>query len=78
FWQERPFFSEFPTIIDNARETWYPAEGTPELITQLSAVYQKLILPDMLQQVLINNVAPAEAAAAAQSQMEQAFAEAAG
>jgi hypothetical protein len=48
------------------------------LITQLSAVYQKLILPDMLQQVLINNVAPAEAAAAAQSQMEQAFTEAAG
>ncbi len=78
FWQERPFFSEFPTIIDNARETWYPAEGTPELITQLSAVYQKLILPDMLQQVLINDLPPAEAAAAAQTAMEQAFAETTG
>ena len=55
-----------------------PAEATPELLTQLSAVAQTLILPDMVQQVLINGVAPAEAAAAAQTAMEQAFAEAAG
>ena len=32
----------------------------------------------MLQEVLINNMPPAEAAAEAQTRMEQAFAEAAG
>lgn len=78
FWVDRPFFAEFPTIIDNAREVWLPAEPTPDLLTQLSAVTQKLILPDMAQQVVLNGVAPAEAAAAAQTAMEQAFAEAAG
>jgi len=37
-----------------------------------------LILPDMLQQVLINDVPAADAAAEAQTRMEQAFDEAAG
>ena len=51
FWQERPFFNDFPKIIENARPVWHPAEAQPLLLTQLSAVYQTLILPDMLQQV---------------------------
>ena len=78
FWAERPFFDQFPGIIENARELWYPAEATPQLLTQLSAVTQKLILPDMVQQVLLNGVSPADAAAAGQAAMEQAFEEAAG
>jgi multiple sugar transport system substrate-binding protein len=78
FWAERPFFDQFPGIIEEARELWYPAEPTPILLTQLSAITQKLILPDMVQQVLLNGVAPAEAAAAGQRAMEQAFEEAAG
>jgi len=78
FWVERPFFNDFPTIIENSRPTWYPAEASPLLLSQLSAVYQTLILPEMLQEVLINDVAPAEAAANAQTRMEQAFVEAAG
>lgn len=78
FWQERPFFDAFPEIIESSRPMWYPAEATPLLLSQLSAVYQTLILPDMLQEVLINDVPPAEAAATAQTRMEQAFAETAG
>jgi multiple sugar transport system substrate-binding protein len=78
FWQERPFFDDFPEIIENAREMWYPAEATPQLLTQLSAVFQKLILPGMLQEVLVNDMPPAEAAAMAQTEMEQTFDEAAG
>ena len=41
----------------------------------MSAVYQTLILPEMLQEVLINDVPAADAVAAAQTRMEQAFAE---
>ncbi len=78
FWQERPFFDAFPEIIENARPVWYPAEATPELLTQLSAVEQTLLLPEMLQQVLLNDVPPADAAAQAQTAMEQAFEQAAG
>jgi len=78
FWVERPFFNAFPEIIENSRPNWYPATATPLLLSQLGAVSQKLILPDMVQQVLINGVAPAEAAATAQTAMEQAFQEAAG
>lgn len=77
FWTDRPFFNDFPKIIASARPTWYPAEATPLLLSQFSAVSQKLLLPDMLQSVLINNVPPAEAAKTAQTQMEQTFAEAA-
>ncbi len=78
FWAERPFFNDFPSIIESARPSWYPAEASPLLLSQLSAVYQTRILPEMLQDVLINDVAPAEAASNAQTRMEQAFAEAAG
>ena len=78
FWQERPFFNDFPEIIETSRPVWYPAEATPLLLSQLSAIYQTLILPDMLQQVLINDVPVADAVAEAQTRMEQAFAETAG
>jgi multiple sugar transport system substrate-binding protein len=77
FWQERPFFNDFPEIIDSARPIWHPAEASPLLLAQLSAVFQTLILPETLQDVLINDVPAAEAAATAQTRMEQAFAEAA-
>jgi multiple sugar transport system substrate-binding protein len=77
FWVDRPFFAEFPTIIENARESWYPAEGTPLLITQLEASNQKFVLADMIQDIVVNGKTPEEAAAAGQTRMEQAFAEAA-
>jgi ABC-type glycerol-3-phosphate transport system substrate-binding protein len=77
FWVERPFFAEFPNIIQNARETWHPAEGTPQLITQLEAANQKFVLADMIQDIVVNGKTPQEAAEAGQTRMEQAFAEAA-
>ena len=48
------------------------------LLTQISAADQKFVLADMLQDVVVNGATPADAAAAAQTRMEQAFAEAAG
>jgi multiple sugar transport system substrate-binding protein len=78
FWQERPVFNDVPEIIETARPIWHPAEASPPLLIQLSAVYQALILPDMVQQVLIHDMRPAEAAADAQTRMEQVFQEAAG
>lgn len=78
FWAERPFFNDFPTIIQNGRPVWYPAEGTPQLLTQISAADQKFVLADMVQDIVVNGATPADAAAAAQTRMEQAFAEAAG
>ncbi|MBA2519377.1 MAG: extracellular solute-binding protein [Chloroflexia bacterium] len=78
FWQERPFFDDFPSIIESARETWYPAEATPLLLTQLSAHDQRLTSPEILQQVLLNSLSPEDGAAALQTAMELTFAEAAG
>jgi multiple sugar transport system substrate-binding protein len=78
WWKDRPFFNDFPTIIENARERWYPAKATPTLLTQISAMDQKLILADLIQDVLINGTAPEAAAAKAQTSMEQTFKEAAG
>lgn len=78
FWADRPFFDEFPTIIENGRPIWFPAEGTPLLLTQLSAADQKFVMADMVQDVVVNGATPADAAAAGQTRMEQAFAEAAG
>jgi multiple sugar transport system substrate-binding protein len=78
FWTDRPAFASFPEIIESSREPWYPAKATPELLTQLSAVYNKLVLADMAQDVVVNGTSPEDAAKTAQTKMEQAFKEAAG
>ena len=77
FWVDRPFFAEFPQIIDSARPVWYPATASPLLLTQLSAVDQKLIYAEMAQDVVVSGKTPEEAAAAAQEKMVLAFEEAA-
>lgn len=70
FWVDRPFFNGFPTIIENGRPAWFPAEGTPRLLTQLSAADQKFVLADMPKDVVVNGATPADASAAAQTRME--------
>lgn len=76
FWKDRPYFDSFPDAIKAATPTWLPAQATPDLLTQLSAVGQKHIYAEMLQDVVVSNKSPQDAAKAAQTKMEQAFAEA--
>ena len=76
FWKDRPYFDDFPKAIETARAAWYPATASPDLITQLSAAGQKRIYAEMVQDVVVNNKSPEEAAKAAQTKMEQAFQEA--
>jgi multiple sugar transport system substrate-binding protein len=75
FWTEREAFKDFPTILENARASWYPAEGTPLLITQLSATEQKLILADLAQAVTVDGKDPEQAVQEAHDAMVQTFAE---
>jgi multiple sugar transport system substrate-binding protein len=75
YWADNPHFVDFPSILESARPGWYPAEGTADLITQLSAVEQKFIIADMVQAVVLNGVAPEQALADAQLAMEQTFEE---
>jgi ABC-type glycerol-3-phosphate transport system substrate-binding protein len=75
FWADSPYFVDFPSILETARPGWYPAEGSADLITKLSAVDQKFILADMAQAVVVNGADPAQALADAQTAMEQTFAE---
>jgi len=77
FWKNRPYFDAFPSIITSSRPSWYPAPATPILLTQLSAVGQKRIYSEMVQDVVVNNKSPQDAAKIAQTKAEQAFAEAA-
>src|SRR5688500_20318812 len=66
FWVERPFFASFPEIVQSGRPAWYPAEGTPQLLTQMSAADQQFVLADMIQDIVVNGVSPQEAAEAGQ------------
>ncbi len=76
FWKDRPYFDAFPAGITNAKPTWLPAQPTPDLLTQMSATGQKRIYSEMLQDVVVSGKSPQDAAKAAQTKMEQAFAEA--
>ena len=75
WWKDRPYFDEFPKLLDTARPTWYPAVATPKLLSQLSAAGQRRIYSEMVQDVVVNNKSPQDAAKAAQGKMVQAFAE---
>jgi multiple sugar transport system substrate-binding protein len=75
FWADRPYFNNFPAAIEASSPPWGQATATPTLLTQLSAIGQKRIQSEMLQDVVVKNVSPADAAKAAQTKMEQAFAE---
>ena len=37
WWKDRPYFDQFPQILETARPGWYPATATPKLLAQLSA-----------------------------------------
>ena len=76
FWKDRPYFDAFPDAIKTATPIWLPAQATPDLLTQLSAVDQKLIYAEMMQDVIVSNKSPQDAAKAAQDKMVLAFAEA--
>jgi multiple sugar transport system substrate-binding protein len=75
FWQDRPYFNNFPAAIESSSPAWLPATPTPALLTQMSAADQKRIYAEMLQDVVVSNKSPEEAAKTAQTKMEQAFAE---
>lgn len=77
WWKDRPYFNSFPKMFEAARPGWYPATATPKLLTQLSAANQKYLYASMLQEVTVNNKAPADVAKEGQTKMEQIFAEAA-
>jgi len=76
YWKDRPYFDAFPQGITSAKPAWLPAQATPDLLTQMSAAGQKRIYSEMLQDVVVSNKSPQDAAKAAQTKMEQAFAEA--
>ncbi len=76
FWKDRPYFDSFPQAIATATPTWLPAQATPDLLTQMSAAGQKRIYSEILQDVVVSNKSPQDAAKAAQTKMEQTFAEA--
>ncbi len=75
WWKDRPYFNDFPKILETARPAWHPATATPKLLSQLSATDQKRVYAEMVQDVVVNNKSPQEAAQAAQTKMEQTFAE---
>lgn len=75
WWKDRPYFDNFPAALETARPAWSPATATPKLLSQLSAAGQKRILAEMTQDVVVNGKSPEEAAKAAQTKMEQTFAE---
>jgi len=75
FWVDRPYFNSFPAAIESSSPVWTPATPNAKLLTQLSAVDQKRIVAEMVQDVVVSNKAPEEAAKNAQTKMEQAFAE---
>jgi multiple sugar transport system substrate-binding protein len=75
YWSSKPYFKQFPTLIENGKVEWAPATPTAKLLTALSAVDQKYILSDLVQNVCVKGMSPKNAVHAAQQAMEQTFKE---
>lgn len=75
YWSSKSYFKQFPSLIQNGKVEWAPAAPTAKLLTALSAVDQKYVLSDLVQNVCVKGMAPKNAVHLAQQAIEQTFKE---
>jgi multiple sugar transport system substrate-binding protein len=73
FWTSRPGFKFYPDLLKGGRDGSWPAQPTPPLMAALGEVSTRLMIADMVQEVIIKNVAPEEAIKKAHDAMVEVF-----
>jgi hypothetical protein len=73
FWTSKPHFKFYPDLLAGGRDTTWPATPEPKLMAALGEVQTRLVLPDMVQDIIVKSVAPEEAVKKAHDGMVEIF-----
>ncbi|HEY3060181.1 MAG TPA: extracellular solute-binding protein [Chloroflexota bacterium] len=73
FWTSKPHFKFYPDLLTGGRDGSWPATPEPKLMAALGEVGTRLILADMVQDIIVKNVAPEESVKKAHDAMVEVF-----
>jgi multiple sugar transport system substrate-binding protein len=73
FWTSKPHFKFYPDLLTGGRNTVWPAQPEPKLMAAMGEVGTRLIIPDMVQDIIVKNTAPEEAVKKAHDAMVEVF-----
>jgi len=73
FWSSQQIFRFYPDLLNGGRAVWYPASPEPKLLAALGEVQTRLIIPDMIQDMIVKGTAPEAAVKTAHDAMVEVF-----
>jgi multiple sugar transport system substrate-binding protein len=73
FWTSKPQFKFYPDLLQGGRNDAYPAQPEPKLMAALGEVSTRLIVADMVQDIIVKNVSPEESVKKAHDAMVEVF-----
>ena len=73
FWASKPQFKFYPDLLTGGRNTTWPAQPTATLMAALGEVGTRLIIADMVQNMIVKGTSPEEAVKGAHDAMVEVF-----
>jgi multiple sugar transport system substrate-binding protein len=73
FWTSKPQFQFYPDLLKGGRDVSYPAPPDPNTFAALGEIQTRLILPDMVQNVIVKSMGVQEAVQQAHDAMVEVF-----
>src|SRR5712692_4989481 len=73
FWASKPQFKFYPELLTGGRNTTWPAQPTATLMAALGEVGTRLIIADMVQNMIVKGTSPEEAVKGAHDAMVEVF-----
>ena len=73
FWTPKPQFKFYPEVLTGGRNDAWPAPPEPKLMAALGEVCTRLIIADMVQDIIVKNMAAEEAVKKAHDAMVEVF-----
>ncbi|MBV8715579.1 MAG: extracellular solute-binding protein [Chloroflexi bacterium] len=73
FWTSKPQFQFYPDLLKGGRDISYPAPPDPNLFAALGEIQTRLIIPDMVQNVIVKGMGVQDAVQQAHDAMVEVF-----
>jgi multiple sugar transport system substrate-binding protein len=73
FWTSKPQFKFYPDLLVGGRDNSWPAQPEPKLMAALGEVGTRLIIADMVQDIIVKNMSAEDAVLKAHNAMVEVF-----
>jgi multiple sugar transport system substrate-binding protein len=73
YWTSKPQFKFYPDLLQGGRDTSWPAQPDPKLFAAMGEIQDRLIIPDMVQEIIVKGTAIPDAVKSAHDAMVEVF-----